>query len=302
MRRILHVSLGSPAYRSGGLNRYVKDLTAAQTLRGDIPSVLYPGICAGKVKILSRGGAGNLYAIHGALPVPLSYGIDNPERYMMKSDTQTYINFLKHIAPDIVHIHSFMGIHREFFTSCQTLGIPSILTTHDYFPLCFRCVLLDKSGDICSSGYDPERCSECNSGSGLSPKTQMFMQSEIYHWLKNSRLFKLLKAPVIRKAGNRKAASYPPESFASLHEYYSGILGTVSLIHCNSTLTRSIYSQAYSDMTYETIPICHAGILSGHHRRKGPTLRMSYFGGTLLRRYPILQGLCSGQESDKAVV
>ena len=140
---ILHISLGNPKFHYGGLNRYCLDLMEQQIEEGHFVNLLYAGDYFPIKKTRIRKKSKYMYKIIGALPVPLLYGIDVAARYMRKADINAYDSFLKELCPDIIHVHSIMGIHKEFFQSASSMNIPMIFTTHDYYPICFKCMLID---------------------------------------------------------------------------------------------------------------------------------------------------------------
>ena len=54
------------------------------------------------------------YELMNPLPVALDEGIKDFEAYMRSCDRKIYVDFLEHIKPDVIHIHTLMGLHKEF--------------------------------------------------------------------------------------------------------------------------------------------------------------------------------------------
>lgn len=280
--KVLHVSMGDPFTHEGGLNRYCLDLYKTQKQLGHKVAVLYPGVCTNRKNIRIKKVGEGKYEINHALPVPITYGIDIPQRYMTPISVNEYYSFLLKINPDIVHVHSFMGIHKEFFEACDMLEISTVFTTHDYFPFCFKCNLVDRFGNICTDGFNNNRCSICNATGGLSYKTQLLMQSKIYQSVKNLTFIKQIKKKVNHGVNQNDAelSCVSPHSFIELHDYYFSIMSSFSAVHCNSVVSKKLYEKSFPGLKYDIIPITHSGIKkAGHKRKKSNKLRISYFGG-----------------------
>ena len=83
--KILHVSLGLPPFRTGGLNRYCLDLMREQKVQGENVALLYPGEFAlgGNTKIKQTANIEfQVFRIVNPLPLALTSGISDPIRYM----------------------------------------------------------------------------------------------------------------------------------------------------------------------------------------------------------------------------
>lgn len=280
--KILHVSQGMPPFRTGGMNLYCDGLMRAQT-GGHTVSLLYPGrFLPGGTRIRSHmEDSFHLFEIINPLPLPLVFGVAAPTRYMVPCRGDCYGRFLAEERFDIIHVHCLMGIHREFFEAAHALGIPMIFTTHDYYPLCFRCNLFDAAGRLCP-GADAARCRLCNAGKGLSHKAEVFMQSRLYGALKYTGAMKRLRA-----RGRRSAEAGPPtpgasaEEYGALTGYYRDILRRVDVFHCNSDTAREIYARALPGARFETVPIPGAACPAAPRTGKRPEsrLRIGYLGG-----------------------
>ena len=114
--RILHYSLGLPPARSGGLTRYATDLMTAQCGRHQV-SLLYPGRWqpfGGRVRVRRGKDYGDVavYELINPLPVPLSYGVREPGGFLQakKLDRTSLEAFYEQVRPDILHLHTWMGL------------------------------------------------------------------------------------------------------------------------------------------------------------------------------------------------
>jgi len=129
--KILHVTIGLPPYVSGGLPAYVNSLIKEEKKQNNDIYILQPGnFSVGKTRIKKiKNNEFKVYSIINPLPVSLIFGIKNPKKYMKSCNKNVYLNFLKNIDVDIVHIHSIMGVHKEFFESVKELNLKMIMNT-----------------------------------------------------------------------------------------------------------------------------------------------------------------------------
>lgn len=268
--KILHYFLGFPPYRSGGLTKYAIDLMESQVADGNTVAALWPGrmkLSSKKVSI-KRGRdvnkVGN-YEIVNPLPVPLDEGIKKPAGFMQSTDIAVYIAFLGYLKPDVIHIHTLMGLHKEFVDAAKQLGIRTVFTTHDYFGLCPK-VTLYRNRTTCSFDKDCSMCAGCNS-SALSDAKIYLLQSPLYRAIKNSKLVKLLRR-------NHRAAFFDEnqaetesintasanEDYKKLRDFYISILNEIDLIQYNSELTRSVYERYLNHKNSKVLTITHKNI------------------------------------------
>ena len=146
---IMHYFLGFPPYRSGGLTRYCMDLMDIQRKKGDSVIALWPGeisFISKKTQIKKRKNIKGIinYELSNPLPVPLDEGIEDIKAYTRCCDFSVYETFLKKIKPDVVHIHTLMGIHKEFFDVTKKLKIKTMFTSHDYFGIVLKLLCINK--------------------------------------------------------------------------------------------------------------------------------------------------------------
>ena len=165
--RILHYSLGLPPARSGGLTRYATDLMTAQCGRHQV-SLLYPGRWqpfGGRVRVRRGKDYGDVavYELINPLPVPLSYGVREPGGFLQakKLDRASLEAFYEQVRPDILHLHTWMGLPAGVLDFLKEKGVKVLFTTHDYYGICPRFSLVDASGVPCD-GPQAERCARCN--------------------------------------------------------------------------------------------------------------------------------------------
>lgn len=73
-----------------------------------------------------------------------------------------FTSYLEHTRPDLVHLQSGYMITASVLEAAHTLGIPSVLTLHDFWFLCPRITLLRGNGHVCDPiPADPAGCAWC---------------------------------------------------------------------------------------------------------------------------------------------
>lgn len=272
--KILHYALGFPPYRSGGLTKYVYDLMLGQAEEENDVSMLWPGRYSVKqsvqsVKYSQRGALGS-YELFNPLPVPLLSGIERIELYTQHGDIELYTEVLKSISPQVIHMHTLMGIHLAFLQAAHNLEIPVVYTTHDYFGLCPKANLFFQ-GQVCNAMED-KKCSRCNVGA-ISYKKIRMMQSYPYQVFKEP--MKRLQLKRILKQSNRTENRSMDEdkvsvrSYDSLLSYYKKAFSLVRFFHFNSSLSKQVYCAHLqeSHLDGEVITITHRNI-EDHRNRK----------------------------------
>lgn len=280
---ILHYSLGFPPYRSGGLTKFCMDLMEKQCEYGHKVSMLWPGkiklldkqtsITPKKPQIVSKYSISN-YEIVNPLPVSYDEGVYNTKEFMKKGSEKVFREFLLRLKPDVIHIHTFMGLHREFLEVAKELKIQTVFTTHDFFSMCPK-VTLFRDNQICSSMLSCAECNLCNS-SALSKNKIFLLQSPLYRKLKNNTLVRYFR----RKHRNSYFESQIDENrdenkngekkdYVNLRNYYYSMLRLIDCIHYNSTISKYVYEKIFSNLPKGIVyPISHSGIKDNRKIKK----------------------------------
>lgn len=287
--RILHYSLGFPPYRSGGLTKFCTDLMKEQVKEGHEAALLWPGemqIFSSKTRIRRGKDVDRIANYEVINPAPVSYdeGIENIEAFESDGDITVYLQFLKDYKPDVIHVHTFMGLHKNFIIAAKKLNIRTVFTTHDFFPICPK-VTLFRDNCVCTD----KKCSGCPSCNvtALSLKKIQLLQSPLYRSLKDSYAVKKLRkrhrdnyfdGSLESKAQNNILAA--SEDYLHLREYYKSLFDLFDFVHYNSSVAKSVYDEYFGERNGKIIAITHSDILD---RRKvknfsGNNIRISYLG------------------------
>lgn len=293
--KILHYSLGFPPYRTGGLTKYCTDLMIKQIEQGDNVTLLWPG----EIKLINHSvfikkrreylGISS-YEIINPLPIALDEGIKDIYKYTKECDVKVYLKFLSDLNPQVIHIHTLMGIHREFFEAAKKLDIKIIYTTHDYYGICPK-VTLFREMQICKNDFDCKECVECNKNA-LSLKKIMIMQSQIYRYFKNSKIIKFLRKRHRDNyfEGNKSDRQILSESYIKeksieykmLRHYYLDILLNIEAIHFNSTLSQETYKKYFMPKREYVISLTHNNIINYSKQKvfDNEVIRITYLAST----------------------
>lgn len=271
--RILHYSLGFPPYRSGGLTKFCLDLMIEQKNEGDEVALLWPGqmgfidksikikkrsdYLASKQKIMS-------FELINPLPISFDEGIRDFDKFTLKGNKNVFFDFLTSFRPDVIHLHTLMGIHKEFLEVAKRLNIKLVFTAHDFFPICPK-VTLFRNGKICDSAGNCKKCASCNS-TALSINKIKILQSPIYRILKDSILVKKMRKAhrdnYLSDSNNIEivecGGSY--REYIDLRDYYYSMLSIIDIMHYNSSITKSVYEKYFNLPNNTIIPVSHCNI------------------------------------------
>lgn len=301
--RILHYLSGLPPVRGGGMIKYALDL-AEEESKTDEVLLLLPGKISvykkkrSKVEICRDRCWKQIpvYRIKNPLPIPMANGILDIERYTMPCDKSGYYEFLKNVTPDIIHIHTFMGMHAEFLEVVAEMKIATIYTTHDFFGICPTAHMI--CGE-CVCEYPGDKCQEC-SLQAFSETRNILEQSAVYaFYRRNHFLIKLFRNSFFKgkfsalrschqkgnetKAQEQKVDSFLyQEKYRRLLKYYKKMFYNITAFHFNSSLTRRIYEKYLGTLKGEVILISNKGISDNRKTKTGGNmLRLGFLGGNV---------------------
>lgn len=290
--KILHYALGFPPYRTGGLTKFCMDLMLEQNRNGYQVALMWPGqmgFFLKKVSIKDRGNVivegGEIRSFEVINPLPVSYdeGISNFSDFVGEGDKKVFSQLLEAYRPDIIHIHTLMGLHKNFLVAAREIGIRLIFTAHDFFPICPK-VTLFRDGKICESVQSCNECGICNA-TALGIKKIKILQSPLYRVLKDSFFVKKLRKKhrdgyLSEESTNNAVSVGTPKDFMKLRKHYESMLRMMDMIHYNSLLTKQVYESIFPFQDNCVITISHADVAD--HRRikafQSRKLRLRYLG------------------------
>lgn len=288
--KILHYTLGLPPYRTGGLTKYSIDLAEEQKKNGEDVSILFPGELTisrnNKIKYSEEYNKIKTYKILNPLPVSILKGIKNPDDFMKQGNLQEYIKFLKYLKPDIIHIHTLMGLHKEFIKAAKLNKIKLIYTTHDYFGICPKVNLIDCKSKVCLNYNKGEKCLFCNCD---APNTSYLRigTSKINRKIRMSKLTFNLKKMIKKIKKNKKIKEKQVEKnenslkYMKLRNFYIGMIEKMDCIHYNSNIAKKIFEKYIKNYVKGKILfITHSDIKINEKFKKikSSKIRLSFLG------------------------
>ena len=143
--KILHYALGFPPYRSGGLTKFCVDLMVQQAREGHSVAMLWPGqmrFISKKVTIKKQKSEKvkdqNIQSFEIVNPLPVSFdeGIADIATFTKNGGKKAYEELLDEFQPDVIHVHTLMGVHKSFLETAKNKKIRLVFTAHDFFPIC----------------------------------------------------------------------------------------------------------------------------------------------------------------------
>lgn len=282
--KILHYALGFPPYRSGGLTKYSLDLMCEQQKKGHEVAMMWPGRLKLTGRFVRFKRSKNRQVVAGEevsfdsieminpIPVPLDEGIKDTDVFMeVCMNPEVFKEFFEELKPDVIHVHTLMGLYPEMIATAKKIGIRTVFTSHDYYGICPK-VTLFRDGDVCDGNCNA--CVDCND-KGLSLKQIQALQSPTYRKMKNTKLVKAMRKKhrdefFEGESENNQKKEYTSvdgelsatgSDYQQLRNYYLNILKNIDQIHFNSSVTESVYRKYLPIQTKgKVINLTHSNI------------------------------------------
>lgn len=270
MINVLHYTLGLPPFRTGGLTKYATDLISCEQNLNVITHLFYPGRLTNdkKVKIHDCGihNQTYVYQMDTPIPVPLLNGVTDPSILMQRIINSSIIEqFLTNIKPDCIHLHTLMGLPKEFLEMANKLDIPIIFTTHDYFGLSTVPYIFQNQTGNYMDGFNLPILNK----EALNLRKMRLLQSKLYRIVKNISLVSALRA-FQKKHILKHALDYEQDIYFStpienpqmniLRSYYLKMFRLVKLFHFNSSVSKQVYTDYLGNINGKIISITHSDI------------------------------------------
>ncbi len=161
---VLMVNWGWPPRQSGGPIGYAADLCRQLAQMGHQVSMFYAGDSTFKRRPFLN--------IRKEDKVTLGSLVNSPNRYSNSGyplrecrDPQIeglYLDFLKKTDPDLVHIHSLIGLCGSIIKLTKKMNIPIVVSLHNYWFVCPRGdFLIPPSYNLCSGPDEGLNCAIC---------------------------------------------------------------------------------------------------------------------------------------------
>lgn len=281
---ILHYTLGFNSDRGGGLTKYSTDLAEYQSKDNDV-YLLYPGeikLLSRMVRIKKNHKRNNItnYSIVNPLPIPFLYGIADSKYMSKKTNGRMWRGFLEDLKPDVIHIHTLIGLYKEFIDEAKSLEIPIVYSTHDYFGICPRQTLV-YDDSICKEWKNCKNCRECNKYA-ITGWKQLALHSKTFLRLRN---FKFIKKMRSNFKGTREldksTGNTPSVDFFALQQHFFEIFKEFDFFHFNSSITKNVFEKVMGhELNGDIIAVSHLGIKDNRKKKKfaNGKLQLLYLG------------------------
>ncbi|HEU3700130.1 glycosyltransferase family 4 protein [Streptococcus pneumoniae] len=278
--KILHYTLGFQPQRTGGLVKYAEDLMLEQIAQGYQVAALCPGrikFFSKKIEIIKATSRQfECYELLNSLPIALFGGISDPTAFMTPCDKNVYRTFLEKVQPDIIHIHSFMGLHKEFLEIAKNLNIRVVFTSHDYYGLAPVPHFYFNGVDY--SDKNTNLTWNIMSSNALSVKKLRLFQVSFYPTIR--KLLKLLGKNPKSKKNLVIRDVIEEQDYSELRYYYNEMFHLIDGYLFNSRLAKKVYEiNEIQPVNSVVLSITSSSIK--HHQRLTTTnnkIRVSYIG------------------------
>lgn len=282
--KILHYIHGLPPVRGGGMVKYALDLAAGELESGNDVQLIVPGKFSagdkGKTAIVSRRwDKFTCHYIINPLPVTDGVRVSDTKCLIDQGDTEVYSAFLQKVHPDVIHIHSLMGLHLAFVKEARNLCIPLVFTSHDYYGLCPKIDLL-KDREMCTA-KNWDMCTQCMDISIPERKIKrkhsdlysIIKRNRVYNWMEYSPAllpYKIFLRRFLKRGENSSADSCiadicregadTTKEYEALRRYYQQIFMNMTCFHFNSKQSREVYESFLGKVNGDVIPITNSWV------------------------------------------
>lgn len=284
--KIVHYGLGFPPERSGGLVKYSLSLIKEQINSGHDVILVYPGrfnLMHNKQPYFKSGIRQSIpfAELINALPLPLIGNIKNPDDFMTPANIDIFLDFLTAESPDVIHLHTLMGLYAEFLVAAKQLNIKVVFTTHDFFGI-------SPNPKFYLDGHDFVDDSEYDIWNNIreygSPTTKLrLVQLSVYPYLRKW-IKKFKKSMDSNKEYIERIAwsDSNDAGFQNLKYYYLSLLQNINVVHFNSNISKQVYKRFLPKIDWQeyVVPITSDQIKQNSevHLSKNEIKAIAYIG------------------------
>jgi glycosyltransferase involved in cell wall biosynthesis len=193
--RLMQVNWGWPPRQTGGPVGYVADLSKELVRRGHQVSVFCAGdydfrrVCRlslreeNRIELGSLVNSPNLIANSGSPIEECSHPVIE----------DMFVRFLELNRPQVVHFHSLIGLCGSLPGIAKSLGIPTVVSLHNYWFICPRSDFLrPPDWTLCPGPDAGDRCAQCISPPDSSAQRKALLRHRLKCLIKRSGPLKRL--------------------------------------------------------------------------------------------------------------
>ena len=192
--KILHVGWGYPPENfANGTSAYVEELCEELAFKGHKNILL----AASPMRVDGGLPFSIIHRTYNGLDI---YGITNrhvqlkdlqqPMREMQNPESErAFQRIVDEVDPDVVHFHKLAGLSASLLDVANQFAIPSVVSLHDYWPICPRSDLFNDCYQACPGPGNGGRCAQCipsnNGDASLEKRAAMYAtrRRTIMRWL-----------------------------------------------------------------------------------------------------------------------
>lgn len=168
---------------------------------------------------------------------------------------EIFLGVLREIQPDLVHFQHLIGLSARLPRQARSLGIPVLMSLHDFWPLCHRVHLLNRWEQPCPGPFQGGDCVICVRGPRSTSRLHSLLRA-IKPWL---------PAPIfswiMRRIGGATLASWDEvnqKDFQERYEIFREALMSCALLVVPSAFVREMFRQ--NGITQPEIRVLPLGI------------------------------------------
>ncbi len=174
---VLHVLHSFPPASQGGIETYVLRLAQTQVAEGFRVTILAGQDCSANDTLWTEE------LVEGLRVLRIRPARRDLENTIINQDVAEVFERLRDESIDLFHVHHWHNTSGDIVTRAAKLGIPAIVTMHDYFPVCpwfFRM----RDEQICDPEVSLETCANCSTQRSGTDETTLLRvlrgRSELY--------------------------------------------------------------------------------------------------------------------------
>ncbi|GAB4142572.1 MAG: glycosyltransferase family 4 protein [Planctomycetota bacterium] len=155
---VLHVTHQSAPETRGGVESYVADVTREQMRRG-----LSVHLLTGSHVPWEKVGIEDF--VHEGLPVHKlhrdDWFFDLHSKAWHPGARRAIAEFVARERPGVVHLHHWIRLSSDLVDAIQALGVPVVVTLHDFYTSCPRAFRMRPGSSACHRPLSVESCLDC---------------------------------------------------------------------------------------------------------------------------------------------
>lgn len=174
---VLHVIHQFPPESRGGSESYAFDLAQRQRARGLSVEVL-TGTKHAKEAVMLVDDEVDGLRVHRLHRNDLFF--DHHVKMWHPEVERRFEQFLREHKPQLVHVHHWVRLTCNLIEVCERVGVPAVVTLHDYYTSCPRAFRRRAGDEACRRVLSVDSCASCVPRYGYEPAHEIADGIELY--------------------------------------------------------------------------------------------------------------------------